>query len=48
MPNIYVLFDKIAQSAQGGTNKLGATYFPTKDLRYAYIQPQLDEKTRTQ
>ena len=48
MPNIDVLLDNIAQSAQEGTNKPGTTYFSTIDLRYAYSQLPLDETTRTQ
>ena len=48
MPNIDVLLDNIAQSAQEGTNKPGTTYFSTIDLRYAYSQLPLDEPTRTQ
>ena len=48
MPNIEVLLDNIAQSAQEGTNKPGTTYFSTLDLRYAYSQLPLDETTRTQ
>ena len=48
MPNIEVLLDNIAQSAQEGTNKPGTTYFSTLDLRYAYGQLPLDETTRTQ
>ena len=36
MPNIEVLLDNIAQSAQEGSNKPGTTYFPTIDLRYVY------------
>ena len=38
MPNIEVLRDNIAHSAQEGTNKPGTTYFSTLDLRYAYSQ----------
>ena len=48
MPNIEVLRDNIAHSAQEGTNKPGTTYFSTLDLRYAYSQLPLDETTRTQ
>ena len=48
MPNIDVLLDNIAQSAQEGTNKPGTTYFSTIDLRYAYSQLPLDGTTRTQ
>ena len=48
MPNIEVLLDNIAQSAQEGTNKPGTTYFSTLDLRYAYSQLPLDETTRMQ
>ena len=48
MPNIEVLRNKIAHSAQEGTNKPGTTYFSTLDLRYAYSQLPIDETTRTQ
>ena len=48
MPNIEVLLDSIAQSAQQRTNKPGTTYFLTLDLRYAYSQLPLDDTTRTQ
>ena len=48
MPNIDVLLDNVAQSAQEGTGKPGTTYFSTIDLRYAYSQLKLDEKTKTQ
>ena len=48
MPNIEVLLDNIAQSAQKGTNKPGTTYFSTLDLRYAHSQLPLDETTRSQ
>ena len=48
MPNIDVLLDNIAQSAQEVTNKPGTTIFSTIDLRYAYSQLPPDEATRTQ
>ena len=48
MPNIDVLLDNVAQSAQEGNGKPGTTYFSTIDLRYAYNQLKLDEKTKTQ
>ena len=38
MPNIDVLLDNVAQSAQEGNGKPGTTYFSTIDLRYAYSQ----------
>ena len=37
MPNIDVLLDNVAQSAQEGHNKPGTTLFSTIDLRYAHI-----------
>ena len=46
MPNIDVLLDNVAQSAQEGSNKPGSTYFSTIDLRYAYSQRKLDDKTK--
>ena len=36
MPNIDVLLDNVAESAQQGHNKPGTTLFSTIDLRYAY------------
>ena len=38
MPNIDVLLDSVAQSAQERHNKPGTTLFSTIDLRYAYSQ----------
>ena len=43
MPNIDVLWDNIAQSAQERKHKPGTTFFSTIDLRYAYSQLPLDE-----
>ena len=48
MPNIDVLLDNVAQSAQQGHNKPGTTLFSTIDLRYAYSQLKLDDATREQ
>ena len=48
MPNIDVLLDNIAQSAQECNGKPGTTYFATIDLRYAYSQLKLDGTTKTQ
>ena len=48
MPNIGVLLYSIAHSANEGTIKSGTPIFSTIDLRYAYSQLPLDEKTRTQ
>ena len=48
MPNIDVLLDNIAHSANEGTIKPGTPSFSTIDLRYACSQLPLDEKTRTQ
>ena len=47
MPNIDVLLDNVAQSAQEGNGKPGTTYFSTIDLRYAYSQLKLDDTTKT-
>ena len=46
-PNIDVLLDKVAQSAQE-TAKNGHYFLSKIDLRYAYSQQKLDEPTRTQ
>ena len=43
MPNIDVLLDNKAQSAQERKNKPGTTFFSTMDLRYAYSQLPPDE-----
>ena len=48
MPNIDILLDNVAQSAQQGHDKPGTTLFSTIDLRYAYSQLKLDEATRQQ
>ena len=48
MPNIDVLHDDVAQSAQEGSDKPASTYFSTIDLRYAYSQLKLDDKTKRQ
>ena len=48
MPNIDVLLDNIAQSAQEGSNIPGTTNFLTKDLRYVYSLLPSDGKTSTQ
>ena len=48
MPNIDVLLDNVAQSAQEGNGKPGTTYFFTIDLRYADSQLKLDDITKTQ
>ena len=37
-PDIDVLLDNVAQSAQEGNNKPGTKFFSTIDLRYAYRQ----------
>ena len=47
MPNIVVLLDNVAQSAQEGNGKPGTTYFSTIDLPYAYRQLKLDDTTKT-
>ena len=46
MPNIDLLLDKIAQVVKSGKTK--QTLFSKLDLRYAYSQIQLDQKTREQ
>ena len=43
MPNIDVLLDNIAQSAQERKHKREQHFFSTMDLRYAYSQLPLDE-----
>ena len=48
MPNIDILLDNVAQSAQQGHDKPGTTLFSTIDLRYAYSQLKLDDATRQQ
>ena len=48
MPNIDILLDNVAQSAQQGHDKPGTTLFSTIDLRYAYSQLNLDDATRQQ
>ena len=48
MPNIDVLIDNVAQSAQKGHIKPGITLFLTIDLSYAFSQLKLDETTREQ
>ena len=47
-PNIDILLDNVAQSAQQGHDKPGTTLFSTIDLRYAYSQLKLDDATRQQ
>ena len=48
MPNIDVLLDNVAQSAQEGHNKPGSTLFSTIEFRYAYSQLKLSENNRKQ
>ena len=48
MPNIDVLLEKIARSAQEGSHQPGGRFFSTIDLTHSYSQLHLDDKTRTQ